>query len=60
MKTRHVTLTFDVNLEFETPEGMNYLIEYLKREHSIVDLGGKSDEFGYYSMKSVDESANVF
>lgn len=58
--TRRVTLFFDVNLEFETPKGMDHLIKYLKKEHSKVDMGGANIEFGAFSMKSVEETANVY
>jgi hypothetical protein len=53
-----VTLSCAVALEYQTPEGREYLLQNLKRG-GHVDLAGCGD-VGFYRMKPVDKTPRVF
>lgn len=61
MKSNHkeiVTISFDVELNYETPAGRDYLIKNLLRNDTKVDMGGGGD-CGHYSMKNVPNTGKV-
>lgn len=58
MKNERVTVSFDVDLEYESDEGRKYLVDSLLRG-SYLNMGGASGEFGLFQMKSVSDSRKV-
>jgi len=50
-----VTFTVDMELSYESPEGRQYLINFVK-DDLTEDMGGRHPVDGYYSVKHVPGS----
>lgn len=55
MKNERVTVSFDVDLEYESDDGRKYLIDTLVRD-SWVRMSGGSPVNGVFSMVSIDRA----